>query len=550
MATKKEEWTEKVWKPAVERFKERQETFQTTSDITIDPVYTPDDVSTVDYDRDIGMPGVFPYTRGVQPGLYRGRVWTMRQYAGYASAEESNRRYRYLLDQGQTGLSIAFDLPTQTGYDSDHELALGEVGKAGVPISSLADMELVMDGIPLDKVSTSMTINSTASVLLCYYVAMAKKQGVDPKVLQGTVQNDILKEYIARGTQIYPPRPSMRLVTDLFEYCAAETPRWNTISISGYHMREAGCTAAQELGFTLADGISYVQAAIDAGMEVDSFGPQLSFFFVAQSNLLEEVAKYRAARRMWAKIMRDRFGAKNPRSMMVRFHTQTAGVSLTAQQIDNNVIRSTLQALAAVLGGTQSLHTNSRDEALALPTEESVKLSLRTQQVLAYETGLTDTVDPLAGSYFIEKLTNELEEAATRYIEEIDNRGGAVVSIEEGFQQMEIQEAAYRFQKEVESKQRIVVGVNDFVEEEEQQISILRIDPEETRRQLARLQQVRDTRDNEKVATALRHLEEVARGTENTVPAILEAVEAYATTGEVCDVLRGVFGTYDPVTAL
>jgi len=474
----------------------------------------------------------------------------MRQYSGFASAEESNRRYRYLMEQGQTGLSIAFDLPTQTGYDSDHELALGEVGKAGVPISSLADMEIVMEGIPLDKVSTSMTINSTASLLLCYYIATAKKQGVDPKILAGTVQNDILKEYIARGTQIYPPQPSMRLVTDLFEYCAEETPRWNTISISGYHMREAGCTAAQELGFTLADGISYVEAAIKAGLDVDSFGPQLSFFFVAQSNLLEEVAKYRAARRLWAKIMKDRFGAKNPRSMMVRFHTQTAGVSLTAQQIDNNVVRSTLQALAAVLGGTQSLHTNSRDEALALPTEDAVKLSLRTQQVLAYEAGITDTVDPLAGSYYVEKLTSELEEAATKYIEEIDKRKGAVVAIEEGYQQQEIADSAYRFQMEVESKDRIVVGVNDFVEEEDTHIGIFRIDPEETRRHIARLEKVRADRDDERVATALRNLEAIARGTGNTVPAILECVEAYATTGEICDVFREVFGTYDPATAL
>tara|TARA_Y100000588_G_scaffold394157_1_gene513166 strand:- start:20298 stop:21950 length:1653 start_codon:yes stop_codon:yes gene_type:complete len=550
MATKKEQWTEKVWKPSVERFAERRETFQTTSEIKIDPVYTPEDLNAVDYDQEIGMPGEFPFTRGVQPNMYRGRLWTMRQYSGFASAEESNRRYRYLMEQGQTGLSIAFDLPTQTGYDSDHELALGEVGKAGVPISSLADMEIVMEGIPLDKVSTSMTINSTASLLLCYYIATAKKQGVDPKILAGTVQNDILKEYIARGTQIYPPQPSMRLVTDLFEYCAEETPRWNTISISGYHMREAGCTAAQELGFTLADGISYVEAAIKAGLDVDSFGPQLSFFFVAQSNLLEEVAKYRAARRLWAKIMKDRFGAKNPRSMMVRFHTQTAGVSLTAQQIDNNVVRSTLQALAAVLGGTQSLHTNSRDEALALPTEDAVKLSLRTQQVLAYEAGITDTVDPLAGSYYVEKLTSELEEAATKYIEEIDKRKGAVVAIEEGYQQQEIADSAYRFQMEVESKDRIVVGVNDFVEEEDTHIGIFRIDPEETRRHIARLEKVRADRDDERVATALRNLEAIARGTGNTVPAILECVEAYATTGEICDVFREVFGTYDPATAL
>ncbi len=539
---RKQEWKEKVWQPATERSGERQARFETSSEIEVEPIYTPEDVSNQDYDRDLGFPGSFPYTRGVQPTMYRGRIWTMRQYSGFASAEETNRRYHYLLEQGQTGLSMAFDLPTQTGYDSDHPIAYSEVGRVGVPISHLEDMETVFEGINLAEVSTSMTINATASLLLAYYIAMAKKQGVDPKELRGTVQNDILKEYIARGTHIYPAAPSMRLVTDLFAYCASETPNWNTISISGYHMREAGCTAAQEVGFTLANAMAYVRAAVNAGLSVDDFAPQLTFFFVAQSNLMEEVAKFRAARRLWARLMKERFNSQNPRSQMMRFHAQTAGVTLTAQQPDNNVVRSSIQALAAILGGTQSLHVNSKDEALALPTEESVTLSLRTQQVLAFECGLTDTVDPLAGSYYIEKLTDDLERAALHYIAEVDELGGAVPAIDEGYQQREIGDAAYKFQLEIEDGERTVVGVNAYQNSEEPAIDILRIDPAERQRQIARLQRVRSTRNGSRVAAALANLEMVARSNDNTMPAILECVEAYCTTGEICDVFRSVFG--------
>ncbi len=540
----KKDWLEKVWSPAVARNKERQERFETTSEIEVNPLYDAEDVAASDYATNLGYPAQFPFTRGVQPTMYRGRLWTMRQYAGFASAEETNRRYHYLLEQGQTGLSMAFDLPTQTGYDSDASLALGEVGKVGVPIAHLEDMAIVFDGIDLAKVSTSMTINATASILLAYYIAVARREGVPTKELRGTVQNDILKEYVARGTYIYPPTPSMRLITDLFEYCATETPAWNTISISGYHMREAGCTAAQEIAFTLADAIAYVDAAVAAGLKVDDFGPQLSFFFVAQSNLLEEVAKYRAARRLWARIMVERFGSENPRSQMLRFHTQTAGVTLTAQQPDNNVVRSTLQALAAVLGGTQSLHVNSKDEALALPSEEAVTVSLRTQQVLAHESGVTDTVDPLAGSYFVEAMTDRLEEEARAYIERIDNMGGAVRAIENGFQQQEIGDAAYRFQTQVESRERTIVGVNSYMSDDETPIEILRITPEETKRQIDRLQRVRRARDAHTVQATLERLEAVARSTENTMPAIVDCVEALATTGEICDVFRGVFGTH------
>jgi methylmalonyl-CoA mutase N-terminal domain/subunit len=538
----KQEWQENIWKPATERNRERQERFETTSEMEIDAIYTPEDIANQDYDRDLGYPGSFPFTRGVQPTMYRGRVWTMRQYSGFASAEETNRRYHYLLEQGQTGLSMAFDLPTQTGYDSDHPIAYSEVGKVGVPVSHLEDMETVLHGIDLSKVSTSMTINATASVLLAYYIATAKRQGVDPKELRGTVQNDILKEYIARGTHIYPAAPSMRLVTDLFAYCAAETPNWNTISISGYHMREAGCTAAQELGFTLANALAYVRAAVDAGLAVDDFAPQITFFFVAQSNLLEEVAKFRAARRLWARLIKERFNAQSPRSQMMRFHAQTAGVTLTAQQPDNNVVRSSMQALAAILGGTQSLHVNSKDEALSLPTEESVTLSLRTQQVLAFECGLTDTVDPLAGSYYVEKLTDEIERAAIRYIAQVDELGGAVRAIDQGYQQREIGDAAYKLQLEIESAQRTVVGVNAFQTPDEQPIETLRIDPEERSRQIARLERVRASRDGGRVGETLAQLARVVRSSENTMPAILECVEAYCTTGEICDVLRGVFG--------
>ena len=540
--SRKQEWKEKVWQPATERSGERQARFETSSEIEVEPIYTPEDVSNQDYDRDLGFPGSFPYTRGVQPTMYRGRIWTMRQYSGFASAEETNRRYHYLLEQGQTGLSMAFDFPTQTGYDSDHPIAYSEVGRVGVPISHLEDMETVFEGINLAEVSTSMTINATASLLLAYYIAMAKKQGVDPKELRGTVQNDVLKEYIARGTHIYPAAPSMRLVTDLFAYCASETPNWNTISISGYHMREAGCTAAQEVGFTLANAMAYVRAAVNAGLSVDDFAPQLTFFFVAQSNLMEEVAKFRAARRLWARLMKERFNSQNPRSQMMRFHAQTAGVTLTAQQPDNNVVRSSIQALAAILGGTQSLHVNSKDEALALPTEEAVTLSLRTQQVLAFECGLTDTVDPLAGSYYIEKLTDDLERAALHYIAEVDELGGAVPAIDQGYQQREIGNAAYKIQLEIEDGQHTVVGVNAYQNSEEPAIDILRIDPAERQRQIARLQRVRSTRNGSRVAAALANLEMVARSNDNTMPAILECVEAYCTTGEICDVFRSVFG--------
>ena len=540
----KQEWLESVYGPAVARNKERQERFETTSEIEIDPLYDPSDVTESEFASKVGYPARFPFTRGVQPTMYRGRLWTMRQYAGFASAEETNRRYQYLLEQGQTGLSMAFDLPTQTGYDSDAPLALGEVGKVGVPVAHVEDMAIVFDGIDLAKVSTSMTINATASILLAYYIAVARREGVPTKELRGTVQNDILKEYIARGTYIYPPAPSMRLITDLFEYCATETPAWNTISISGYHMREAGSTAAQEIAFTIADAIAYVDAAIAAGLKVDDFGPQLSFFFVAQSNLLEEVAKYRAARRLWAKIMVERFGSENPRSQMLRFHTQTAGVTLTAQQPDNNVVRSTLQALAAVLGGTQSLHVNSKDEALALPSEDAVTLSLRTQQVLAYESGVTDTVDPLAGSYFVEAMTDKLEEEARAYIERIDKMGGAVRAIENGFPQQEIGDASYKYQTQVESRERTVVGVNSFTSGDETPMEILRINPEETKRQVDRLERVRRERDGHKAQATLEHLEAVAKSSDNTMPAIIDCVEAGATTGEICDVLRGVFGMH------
>tara|TARA_B100001750_G_C15515000_1_gene606418 strand:- start:1103 stop:2773 length:1671 start_codon:yes stop_codon:yes gene_type:complete len=538
----KKDWIDKVWSPAVEKRKERDINFSTTSDIDIEPIYGPEDLPDSSDSDDIGYPAQYPFTRGVQPTMYRGRLWTMRQYSGFASAEETNTRYRYLLDQGQTGLSMAFDLPTQTGYDSDHPIALGEVGKVGVPISHMEDMEIAFNEIDLSKVSTSMTINATASILLAYYIAVAKKQGVPAKDLRGTIQNDLLKEYVARGTYIYPPKPSMRLITDLFAYCASETPNWNTISISGYHMREAGCTAVQEIAFTLSHAIAYVEAAIAAGLEVDDFAPQLAFFFVAQSDLLEEVAKFRAARRLWAKIMVERFGSKNPRSQTLRFHTQTAGVTLTAQQVDNNVVRSTLQALSAVLGGTQSLHVNSKDEALALPTEEAVTVSLRTQQILAHESGITNSIDPLAGSYLIENLTNQLEQEAKKYIEQIDKLGGAVVAIEQGFQQREINEAAYQMQLEIEKGSRLVVGVNAFQSTEEPPIEILRIDPKESENQIARLNRVKAKRNSSEVEAALANLSKVARSEDNTMPAIIECVEALATTGEISDVLREIFG--------
>ena len=547
----KRQWLDETLRPAVDRYPERRESFETDSGLAIDPLYSPEDLAARNYEyaNEVGFPGEFPYTRGVQASAYRGRVWTMRQYSGYATAEDTNRRYRYLLDQGQTGLSVAFDLPTQIGYDSDHPLAKGEVGKVGVPICSIEDMETLFAGIPLDKVSTSMTINATASLLLCFYIAAAGRQGVSPQQVSGTIQNDILKEYIARGTYAYPPRPSMRLVVDVFKYCAENVPRWNTISISGYHMREAGATAMQELAFTFANAIAYVQAALDAGLKVDEFAPRLSFFFVSQNNLFEEVAKFRAARRMWAHIMRDRFGAKDPRSMMLRFHTQTAGVSLTAQQPDNNVIRCTVQALAAILGGTQSLHVNSRDEALALPTEESAQLSLRTQQILAYESGTADVVDPLGGSWYVESLTNDLEGQALEYIRRIDDMGGAVAAIEDGFQMREIGDAAYRHRQEVESGDRVIVGVNRYDTEEPPVEGLMRVDEEAARQQVRRLERLRSERDGGAAQAALSRLEGVARSGSNTVPAILECVEAYCTLGEISGVLRTVFGEQEEMAA-
>ncbi|MDQ1336962.1 MAG: methylmalonyl-CoA mutase, N-terminal domain, partial [Thermodesulfobacteriota bacterium] len=502
------------------------------------------------YLSEVGLPGDYPFTRGVQPTMYRGRHWTMRQYAGFATAEESNRRYRFLLDQGQTGLSVAFDLPTQIGYDSDNEMAIGEVGKVGVAIDSLKDMEILFNQIPLDKVSTSMTINAPAAVLMAMYMAVAEKQGVSADKLRGTIQNDILKEYSSRGTYIFPPKPSMRIITDIFSYCGDHVPMWNTISISGYHIREAGSTAVQEVAFTLANGIAYVQAALDAGLGVDTFGPRLSFFFNAHLDFLEEIAKYRAARRLWAEIMRDRFKAKNPKSMMIRFHTQTAGCTLTAQQPKNNIVRVAFQALSAVLGGTQSLHTNSMDEALCLPSEEAVQIALRTQQVIAYETGVADTVDPLGGSYYLEELTREIYERAGDYIRKIDELGGAAEAIEKGFVQREIQDSAYRYQREIEKKERIVVGLNRFQVTEARPGNLLRVNPAVRTSQVERLKRLRSERDAAQVDRCLTDLKQGAEGDENLMPLILEAVKAYATLGEICDVLRGVFGEYQPVNTL
>ncbi len=537
-------WEETTLSKVLARFPERRETFRTTSDIELKRLYTPLDLEGFDYGTQLGFPGEYPFTRGVQPTMFRGRFWTMRQYAGFATAEETNKRYRYLLDHGQTGLSMAFDLPTQIGYDSDHPLSAGEVGKVGVAIDTLADMETVFQGIPLDKVSTSMTINSTAAILLAMYIAVAEKQGLKPESLRGTIQNEILKEYVARGTYIFPPQESMRIVTDLFAFCKDHVPQWNTISISGYHMREAGCTAVQEVAFTLADGIAYVQAAIEAGMDVDSFASRLSFFFGCHNDFLEEIAKFRAARRLWARIMRERFGAKEDASCMLRFHTQTAGCTLIPQQPDNNIIRVTLQALSAVLGGTQSLHTNSRDEAYATPTQESVTIALRTQQVIANETGVTDIVDPLAGSYAIERLTDEIETKAIEYIDKIDSMGGAVKAIESGFMQNEILNSAYAYQKGIENKELIIVGLNEFVAEEEPLRDILRIDPEVERYQKEKLARVKGQRDSSQVKRNLEALREAAEGDGNIVPPVVDAVKAYATVGEISDVLRDVFGEY------
>jgi methylmalonyl-CoA mutase, N-terminal domain len=534
-------WEENKVKPVIKRFGERRERFSTDSGIAIDRLYaTPGD----DYEEQIGFPGEFPFTRGPYPTMYRGKFWTMRQYAGFGTAEESNKRYRYLLSQGTTGLSIAFDLPTQIGYDSDHALAEGEVGKVGVAIDTLADIETLFDGIPLEKVTTSMTINATAAILLCMYVALAKKQGADIKKISGTIQNDILKEYIARGTYIYPPVPSMRLVTDIFQWCSDNVPRWNTISISGYHIREAGSTAVQEVAFTLADGIAYVHAAVHAGLDVDKFGSQLSFFFNAHNNFFEEIAKFRAARRLWAKIMKERFGAKNEETLKLRFHAQTGGATLAAQQIENNVVRVTTQALAAVLGGCQSLHTNGRDEALALPTQESATLALRTQQIIAHESGVCDTIDPLGGSFFIESLTNEIEAKAMELIKKSDALGGAVNAIEQRFFQTEIAESAYKYQLAIEKKEKIIVGVNDFVIKEHSDIEILRIDESVGRRQTEQLKKVRASRNNAEVTRLLNDLKVAAAGTANIIPYILQCVEVYASVGEISDVLRGVWGEY------
>jgi methylmalonyl-CoA mutase N-terminal domain/subunit len=524
--------------------KGRKESFTTLSGLALERLYTEENLAGWDPEAALGYPGEFPYTRGIYPSMYRGRLWTMRQYAGFGSAAESNRRYHYLLSKGQSGLSVAFDLPTQIGMDSDHALALGEVGKVGVAIDSLEDMETLFRGIPLEKVSTSMTINATAAILLCLYVAVAKKQGARLTKLSGTVQNDILKEYIARGTYIYPVRPAMRIVTDIFAWCRDALPKWNTISISGYHIREAGSTAIQEVAFTLADAIAYVQAALEAGLGIDDFAPQLSFFFNAHSDLLEEIAKYRAARRLWARLMRERFQARDARSLLLRFHAQTAGSSLTAQQPENNIVRVAIQALAAVLGGCQSLHTNSLDEALALPTEDAALIALRTQQIIAHETGVANTIDPVAGSYTIEQLTNEIEQGAVAYIDKIDSLGGMLRAIESGFVQGEIQKAAYEYQLAVETKEQIVVGVNDFVAKEERAIPTLRVDPQIEREQMQRVQALRAKRDSGRTNAALAELLRRASAKENLLPAILGAVEAYATVGEISDALRGVFGEY------
>lgn len=546
---KRQQWDEKTAK-SLQKFPERKAAFVTGSSEPIERLYTPLELEGFDYEEQLGLPGEYPFTRGVQPTMYRGRFWTMRQYAGFATAEESNNRYKYLLDQGQTGLSVAFDLPTQIGYDSDHALSEGEVGKVGVAIDSLKDMEILFDGIPLDKVSTSMTINAPASVLLAMYIAVAEKQGVPADQLRGTIQNDILKEYIARGTYIFPVEPSMRLITNIFEYCSTEVPQWNTISISGYHIREAGSSAVQEVAFTLADGMAYVEAAMDAGLEVDSFAPRLSFFFNAHNDLLEEVAKFRAARRIWAKLMKEKYGAKSPKSMMLKFHTQTGGSTLTAQQPDNNVVRVAIQTLAAVLGGTQSLHTNSKDEALALPTEDSVRIALRTQQIVAHESGVAETVDPLAGSYYIESLTNDIEKDAMAYIDRITEMGGAAAAIEKGYIQKEIMDSAYAYQKQIESNERVVVGLNKFQVKEASPKGLLRVDPSVGEMQKSKIVLLRNERDNIAVAEKLSSLKEAAGTPANLMPYILDAVKEYATLGEICDTLREVFGEYQQSVVL
>jgi methylmalonyl-CoA mutase N-terminal domain/subunit len=538
-------WEEETLNPTLARMPERAETFTTTSLVPVRRLYTPLDITEVDFCRDIGFPGEYPFTRGIHPTMYRGKLWTMRQFAGYGTAFDTNRRFKYLLEQGQTGLSVAFDLPTLMGLDSDHPLAHGEVGKCGVAVSSLEDMEVLFDGIPLEDVTTSMTINAPAAVIFAMYLVVAEKQGADWKKISGTIQNDILKEYIAQKEWIYPPRPHMRLIVDTIAFCTREAPRWNTISISGYHIREAGATALQELAFTLRDGIEYVEWCLAAGLDVDEFAPRLSFFFNCHNDFFEEIAKFRAARRVWARVMRERFGAKNPRSWMCRFHTQTAGCSLTAQQPYNNVVRTAIQALAAVLGGTQSLHTNSLDEALALPTEFAATLALRTQQIIAHESGVTNTVDPLAGSYFVERLTSDMEQGCYEYFQKIDAMGGMIAAIERGFPQREIHEAAYQYQRAIDRKEKIIVGVNEYVvQQEPQEIPILYIDESVAEVQKQRLRDLRARRDNDRVRRTLRALQEAARGTENTMPYILDCVRAYATLGEICEAMKEVFGEY------
>ncbi|MFC7129579.1 acyl-CoA mutase large subunit family protein [Haloferax chudinovii] len=542
----KAEWEDETLGPTLDRFGERKDEFTTdTGGNVVERLYTPDDAD-VDYDEDVGFPGEKPYTRGVYPTMHRGRLWTMRQYAGFGTAAETNERFRYLIDNGSSGLSLAFDLPTQMGYDSDAMMAAGEVGKSGVAIDSLDDMETVFDGIDLGDVSTSMTINAPAAVLLAMYVALGDKQGVPREELRGTIQNDIMKEYIARNLYIFPPEPSMRLITDIFEFCAAETPKFNTISISGYHIREAGSTAAQEVAFTLGNGIQYVQAAVDAGLDVDDFAPQLSFFFNAHNNILEEVAKFRAARRMWAKIMEERFDAENPKSMQLKFHTQTGGSTLTAQQVENNVVRVAYQALAAVLGGTQSLHTNGKDEALSLPTEKSVRTALRTQQILAHESGAADTIDPLAGSYYVEALTDDIEDEAFDLLDEVDDRGGMLDAVKNQWVQREIQDVAYERQREIEEGERVIVGVNEYQVDEEPTVEVQEVSEEEERKQAESLEARKDDRDEEAVEAALADIRAAANGDENLLPLIVTAVKAYATVGEICGVLREEFGEYEP----
>ncbi len=537
-------WEEQTLKKVLEKFPELKLEFKSISDAPINRIYTPLDLNNFNYLTDLGFPGEFPYTRGVQPTMYRGRLWTMRQYSGFGTAEESNERNKYLLEHGGSGLSVAFDLPTQMGYDTDHPMAMGEVGKCGVAIDSLKDMEILFAGIPLDKVSTSMTINAPAAILLAMYIAVGEQQGVTPDKLRGTIQNDILKEYIARGTYIYPPRPSMRLITDTFEYCSQHLPRWNTISISGYHIREAGSTAVQEVAFTLMDGITYVDAAIKKGLNVDDFAPRLAFFFNSHIDFFEEVAKFRAARRLWARLMKERFGAQDPNSWRLRFHTQTAGCSLTAQQSENNIVRVTLQALAGVLGGTQSLHTNSMDEALALPSEKAVRIALRTQQVIAHESGAVNTLDPLGGSYFVEALTLQIEQQAMDYINKIEGMGGMLHAIDQGWVQREIHDSAYTYQKEIEADDRVIVGVNDYKIDEPTNVDILKVPPELEHKQLGKLTTLKKERDGAKVQESLETIRKTAQGDANLMPVIVEAVKAYATLGEICNVFRDEFGVY------